>query len=55
MEHQTSFDKTTILMIGITLTAVLIGAVALMSSDTFMAAQTVMFEAMAVMAEVCRL
>ena len=55
MEKHASFDKTMILTIGIALIVSVLGAIALMSSETFMAAQGAMFEAMAVMAEVCRL
>jgi hypothetical protein len=55
MEQPASFDKTMTLSIGLVLILCVSGAVALMSSDTFMAAQEAMFKAMAVMAEVCRL
>jgi hypothetical protein len=55
MEQPLSFDKTTTLSIGIVLILCVFGAVALMSSDTFIEAQEAMFKAMAVMAEVCRL
>jgi hypothetical protein len=55
MEQHASSDKTTVLTIGAVLFVGVLGAIALMSSETFMAAQVAMFEAMAVMAEVCRL
>ncbi|MEM9625877.1 MAG: hypothetical protein AAGA21_06560 [Pseudomonadota bacterium] len=55
MEQQDSFDKTMISVIGVVLVLGVFGAVALMSSESFMAAQEAMFKAMAVMAEVCRL
>jgi hypothetical protein len=55
MEQQASFDKAMILTTGIVMVLCVIGTIALMSSETFMAAQEAMFEAMAVMAEVCRL
>lgn len=55
MEQQASFDKSMILTTGIVMVLCVIGTIALMSSETFMAAQGAMFKAMAVMAEVCRL
>ena len=55
MEQHASFDRTMIAVIGVALIVSVPGAIALLSSETFMAAQVAMFEAMAVMAEVCRL
>ena len=55
MKQHATFDQMTILTIGIVLIVSVLGAIALMSSETFMAAQVAMFKAMAVMAEVCRL
>lgn len=47
MEQRASFDKPMILTIGIVLIVSVLGAIALMSSESFMAAQVAMFEAMA--------
>jgi hypothetical protein len=55
MEQQASLDKAAMLTIGGILGIGITVAVALMSSETFIAAQEAMFKAMAVMAEVCRL
>ena len=55
MEQPASLDKMMIPAIGLVLVLGVLGTMALMSSETFMAAQEAMFKAMAVMAEVCRL
>ncbi len=55
MEQHASFDKITLLAIGIVLFLCVFGAVALMFSETYIKAQEAMFEAMTVMAEICRL
>ena len=55
MEQHAPFDKAMIPVIGIAVVLCAFGALVLMSSENFMAAQEAMFKAMAVMAEVCRL
>ena len=55
MEQHSFLDKILIPMTGIILVLCALGAMTLMSSETFASAQEAMFKAMAVMAEVCRL
>ena len=55
MEGSTSPDRTMAIYTGIALVVSALGIAAFMSSETFIASQAAMFNAMAVMAEVCRL